>query len=553
MKTIWQEARALFAQKAYRICMIFTAIMTYGTLILHPTVGIDDTAWKVYYIDGVSAVMGRWVLHVINEIFPIATYNPYIVEGSFMCLFVLSVTMWVILFKRIIGNRVSDWTYIVFGCAFLASPITSEVITYYLSNGISIAFGFTALSVWFLWSSFEEKGKNRFLNIIYSALWLWLALGCYESFIIVYMVAICLLYLFKRGLDGKEAVASIPKVIVNTFIAGVSCILWRSVWIELFIVLFSLQSQVGILQFRGITDILLRVFEEGNLKELENIFKAFFIKYYVNASVYKPITLLVLGYGFIGLWALVRTIKKKDIILLLAAFGAMIVPWLLPILEGYTTYYRTSQYIVLVNAAMVFAVALLFDKLRLKKWGRVAGAFLAVVLLYNEMHEMNYWLKLDQDKYEDACRTADMVAYEIIKDYDETLPICVVGKYSVPSALASRSYCPLWSKKYMIAETIINIIDKDMLASYLGPHGYRFAETPLLSILDWGTWAFFNTDVELVKFWESRGFDFEEDRDIEHYDYARELLKQGMPSWPEEGSIIQMDGYIIVNLDNSGR
>ena len=89
MKAIWQEARALFSQKAYRICMIFTAIMTYGTLILHPTVGIDDTAWKVYYIDGVSAVMGRWVLHVINEIFPIATYNPYIVEGSFLCLFVL--------------------------------------------------------------------------------------------------------------------------------------------------------------------------------------------------------------------------------------------------------------------------------------------------------------------------------------------------------------------------------------------------------------------------------------------------------------------------------
>ena len=57
MKAIWQEARALFSQKAYRICMIFTAIMTYGTLILHPTVGIDDTAWKVYYIDGVSAVM----------------------------------------------------------------------------------------------------------------------------------------------------------------------------------------------------------------------------------------------------------------------------------------------------------------------------------------------------------------------------------------------------------------------------------------------------------------------------------------------------------------
>lgn len=551
MKAVWKEIVTLFKKKEYAICMVVTAILTYGSLILNPTIGIDDTAWKIYFVDGVSPVMGRWILFTINKVFPIAEYNPYFVESIFIGLFVLSVTVWVALFEKIIGRQVSDWVYIIFGCAFLASPITSEVITYYLSNGICIAFGFTGLAVWFLWNSFESKGKKRLLNIVYSGLWLWLALGCYESFIIVYMVAICILYMFWRGMKGKKSVASVGKVALNTMIAGLLCVLLRSIWVEVFISLFSLESQKGLLHYRGMSELL--SWQGKDLNEILLIFKEFFVKYYVNAVVYKPVTLLVLGYGFIGLWALIKTVQKKDIILLLAAIGAVLLPWILPVLEGYTTYYRTSQYIVVVNASMVFAVALMFDKLRYKKWCRVAGYFLAVVLLYHEMHEMNYWLKVDQDKYEDACRTADMVAYEIIRDYDETLPVCVVGTYAVPKAIAAKSYCPLWSKKYMIAEMMINIIDSEMLPSYIGPYGYRFAETPLLSVLDWGTWAFYRTDVELVKFWENRGYDLLEDRDIGHYEYANKLIENGMPSWPEEGSIIQMENYIIVNLDNTGR
>ena len=51
MKTVWNEIKVLFKQKAYVICIIFVAIMTYGSLVLNPTIGIDDTAWKIYFID----------------------------------------------------------------------------------------------------------------------------------------------------------------------------------------------------------------------------------------------------------------------------------------------------------------------------------------------------------------------------------------------------------------------------------------------------------------------------------------------------------------------
>lgn len=553
MSLICREAQKLFQSKKYIICMLVTLFATFGSLLVSPTIGIDDTAWKVYFLDGVAPVMGRWVLFILNKIIPIAEYNPFIVELLFLFFFFISATLWVILLKRIIADHVSEWTYVFFGCAFLAAPITSEVVTYYLANGIFIGFGFTALAVWYLWDSFEKgiTGRKRVQKVVASGLWLWLALGCYESFIIVYMVAICVCYCFDRGIKSKEEKIPVLPVLIHTLLAGILCVVLRSVWTQLMIVLFSLQDQINILDYRGIGDIL-NYFSAGNgAQDIALIFKQFFVKYYINAVVYKPITFLVMGFGLLGLWALIRSIQKKDFIILLSVIGAMIMPWMLTILEGYATYYRTSQYIVLMNAVIVPVAALMLEKVKDKRYIKAIGFFLAVLLVYHEAHEMNYWLKVDQDKYEDACRTADAVALEIIRDYDENLPICIVGEYNVPEAIASKSYCPTWSKRTTIATWAIGLLDEEMIQDYMEPAGYRFAETPLLSVIKWGSVAFYATDIEMVKFWENRGFQFIVDRNPEHYLYGKELLEEGMPSWPEKGSILQMEDCIIVNLDNN--
>lgn len=553
MSLICRETQKLFQSKKYIICMLVTLFATFGSLLVRPTIGIDDTAWKVYFLDGVAPVMGRWVLFILNKIIPIAEYNPFIVELLFLFFFFISATLWVILLKRIIADHVSEWTYVFFGCAFLAAPITSEVVTYYLANGIFIGFGFTALAVWYLWDSFEKgiTGRKRVQKVVASGLWLWLALGCYESFIIVYMVAICVCYCFDRGIKSKEEKIPVLPVLIHTLLAGILCVVLRSVWTQLMIVLFSLQDQINILDYRGIGDIL-NYFSAGNgAQDIALIFKQFFVKYYINAVVYKPITFLVMGFGLLGLWALIRSIQKKDFIILLSVIGAMIMPWMLTILEGYATYYRTSQYIVLMNAVIVPVAALMLEKVKDKRYIKAIGFFLAVLLVYHEAHEMNYWLKVDQDKYEDACRTADAVALEIIRDYDENLPICIVGEYNVPEAIASKSYCPTWSKRTTIATWAIGLLDEEMIQDYMEPAGYRFAETPLLSVIKWGSVAFYATDIEMVKFWENRGFQFIVDRNPEHYLYGKELLEEGMPSWPEKGSILQMEDCIIVNLDNN--
>ena len=174
-----------------------------------------------------------------------------------------------------------------------------------------------------------------------------------------------------------------PQVLIHTLLAGVFCIVLRSVWTKISIVLFSLQDQTNVLHYRGIGEIL-GYFKTGNgMQDIALIFKEFFVKYYINAVVYKPITFLIMGFGLMGLWALIRSIQKKDFVILLSVIGAMIMPWMLTILEGYATYYRTAQYIVLINAIIVLAAALLMEKLRYRKYIRGIGFLLAVILVYH--------------------------------------------------------------------------------------------------------------------------------------------------------------------------
>ena len=76
------------------------------------------------------------------------------------------------------------------------------------------------------------------------------------------------------------------------------------------------------------------------------------------------------------------------------------------------------------------------------------------------------------------------------------------------------------------------------------------AETPILSVVKWGARAFYGFDRELVKFWKMHGITLYEDGNQSHYEEAQKLFESG-PVWPEEGSVVEADGYIIVNFGNS--
>ena len=160
---------------------------------------------------------------------------------------------------------------------------------------------------------------------------------------------------------------------------------------------------------------------------------------------------------------------------------------------------------------------------------------------------MNRWLYIDAMKYEDTKTTLEEVALQIESELDASKPVCVIGEYQVPADFMQESYCPSWSKKYMLTEWIVNLIDESIFDSYCSEYGYAFAETPRLSFITWGSTAFFGFDRELVKFWNMHGHAFTEDGNIDHYNAAKERMKDG-PVWPKKGSVVEMEDHIVVNF-----
>ncbi len=80
MSQLGKDLKFFWSTKCFAVGLPLIMLLSYITLLLNPTVGIDDTSFKVYYVDGVSPAMGRWCLYMINKVLPL-DYNPYFVEA----------------------------------------------------------------------------------------------------------------------------------------------------------------------------------------------------------------------------------------------------------------------------------------------------------------------------------------------------------------------------------------------------------------------------------------------------------------------------------------
>ena len=246
MDKLKEELKYFWSQKCFSIGLVLTMLLSYITLLINPTIGIDDTAVKVYFIDGVAPATGRWCLYLINKLFPIE-YNPYFVEATGLLIFCLSISLWCVVFHRIFGDRISVFGYTVFGGVMISSPIFSELAVWYLQNGSYMAYGVTALAVLLAMESFREdirkNYKKRFARVVAGALALTVAIGFYESFMFVFLMAMVMIFMSVRVLDKKEFSARPADWLINMAALGGCAMAFRSIIFNSIVAIFGLESQ----------------------------------------------------------------------------------------------------------------------------------------------------------------------------------------------------------------------------------------------------------------------------------------------------------------------
>ena len=260
MKKLWEEFQYFFQQKIYVIILCLTAICGYGFEMTHPSIGIDDTAVSLYLEDGLEVVMGRWFIYLINKIFHLSDFSPFMMELIGVILLCISATLFCVLFRRIFGRKVGLTGYIIFSCIFISNPIISEVYVYYYHDGVDIGYVFSALALICFWSGMDKWSGTRKSAIKYylgSLICITVAIGCYESMLLLFIIGILLLLYLRAFTDNRRLKSG---YVIGQLIIGASItlgvIILRSVILKVMIQVFRLQDMVGFMNQRSITEVL---------------------------------------------------------------------------------------------------------------------------------------------------------------------------------------------------------------------------------------------------------------------------------------------------------
>lgn len=562
----WMEDFSFFCKnKYYVLALSLTAVFSYGFLVTHQTVGIDDTPFAYYFEEGLAAIVGRWVLFLLNKVIHISDFAPFLTDLAGVLIFMAGVTVWCVLLKRIFRDRIPMYGYILFSCLFLSNPLISEVYTYYLHNGVAVGYLFSGLSLSFFMEGAERVGeaggklcRNAVMIWLASAACLWIAMGCYESFMIVYLVGVCIVlcsFRIEQGRMGADRVNVLRTLCAGAVTAVIGIVL-RSLMILAVTKVFGLESLKEEAVRRSVTEMAGWLFESGAFSELGMILKRVLVMYGVFGYAYYPIAIYVLACAAVILSSVWYGIRRKDLWIPVLAAGSIIASFLLVLVEGKATLYRSAQFLPLFCAwGLLLAI---YAVQGVVKWAKkrkavktaciinVVAAASLIVVVWNQCTDMNKWFYVDYLKYEDAKNTMNQITYELEKGFDISKPVVFTGTYKIPKSIIRDAYVDYGTETYYKMLRLTSLVDEHLLEKFNRDYGVWVAQTPSLSVLDWGRYAFDN-DEELIRFFSMHGQELQAQQNTEVYGAAEEF-SLGLPSFPREGAIVDMGEYIIVHF-----
>lgn len=598
MKKWIQEWNTIWKSKWYAAVLVLTAIAGYGFMITHQTIGIDDTPYTAYFEEGLAAIVGRWVTFLINKICHIADFAPFLTDFIGVFILLAAVTVWCTLWKRIFGERIPKYGYLLFACLFLSNPLICEVYTYYLHNGIAIGYLCCGIALCAFWEGIERSQKEKYsiqkglAAWIVSAFSLWIALGCYESFMVVYLVGVCILLASVRMTEGKESRSiknrkdiksrkdkdsgiykktKIFRALCIAAVIAVIAIVLRSIMIMAVTAFFDLNELKDEAQQRSITEIVGWLFQENAFSEFAMGLKRVYVMYGVFAYAYYPIKIYIFASVIIGITALWKSIVERDGWIFVFVIGSFVASYLLVVIEGKATYYRSAQFLPLFSAwgwlILVYniqEIAEFIGKYWKKRKDTIQKVSYAVIvfflgtIIWNQCTEMNKWFYVDYLKYEDAKNTINQIAYQLEAKFDITKPIVFTGVYKLPESILADTYVPYNSPTFYKMKRLTDKIDENLLDKFYREEGVWVAQTPALSVIEWGRSAF-GTDEELVRFFALHGHfiqplkkDFQNrplDENGRNSAYMEaEIISLEWSSFPAEDSIQDIGDYIIVHF-----
>jgi hypothetical protein len=455
-----------------------------------------------------------------------------------------------VLLKRLIGKKAGMAVYIIFSCLFISNPIISFDFIYYFHNGVGLGYVATALALLYYQESVSCAGREKIKPLIISTLFIWVAAGCYESFIPMYILGI-LVILFINGMEEKAQLKS-GFVLFNLLTGAatvVVCMILRTLIRIAVIAIFNIDAPDTVLGLRSISEMFILFNGSEGLQELFMLVKRFWVVYHVNAIVYLPITGYEAACWIFGVYSIVFAVKKRNLWYPVLFAGMLFTPFLLTLVEAKVTFYRSCQYMPFFTAAGMVMLYIAWDKFKYRQVWRTVVAFVAAVLIFNQASQLNRNFYTDYREYQLAKETLLGVAYDVEKEYGSDTPVVFVGQYDIPYEFIQDFYVPYNSWQYKLISKITDVVDEHLKEKYWQPEGYCFIGEANLPMIRWAFDAFDGTNGQMIRFLEMHGYSFTTLTDADKVEeITLESEQQNLPRWPEEGSITMQDGYVLVNF-----
>ena len=224
MKELLEEIKNFVRNKAFIICLILTAILSFGFGITHVSIGIDDLCFDRYVKGTWILSANRWGTWAFYNIFRIYSFTPFWLEFMTVIVYFITALVLCAIVKKVSKDKLNNISYILFGCGYISFPILSFQFVYQSTN-ITVALSNLILIVvvYLVFTNYIDK-KNKMWFIPYILLSSY-AIACYESCLQTYAVfALIITLLWVRYSDNKikfKNIAILGIVFVVTIVISI--------------------------------------------------------------------------------------------------------------------------------------------------------------------------------------------------------------------------------------------------------------------------------------------------------------------------------------------
>lgn len=528
--------------KWYMVSLIFAAIAGYGYEIIHTSMGIDDVCIEIYFDDGLGVAIGRWPFYLINKIFHLTDFAPFILEFIAVAFMVFAAILWSTVIRYILQRELPIICYIVFSAMLVDYSLIAEVFVYYLQNGIGIIYCLTAVAlfVFYYIQTEDMKWKQKVPYIACMSAMTCLTISFYESAAPLFLFGVIAVMLIDAISVNRMKVNKFLKCFECMFLTGrvlIYGIIGRSVITKICMLVYGIEEY----NYRSVSSALWMLEYPGRIVHL---IKQTMRDYVMIGLEYYPIGLFVLASVIFVIAIFVFTINKKNLYIPLMGLGAYISIFILSLIQGTVLPYRANQILAVFVALILLLVCYCATKIP-QKPVRIIALLLVISVVYNSAFDLNQWFAFEYKRNQHEIEEVHHIAYDLRSGgYDiNNKPVVFVGEYVLDEAIQMEYSIDSSSPAYSLVEQI----NASMYEST--PEIYPYTQVLSYSFLDWSITSFSlyeGYNREIIRLFEKEGLSLVWGGS-ELYEKGVERMED-LQRYPTEGYIKEYDDFILVRF-----